>query len=179
MAALVNPAQAREHIETDLIDSALQRLIDDADALIVERFGPHAGQTTDILFRDMQTDDLLFLNRPLTGAPVSVTEWINDFSSIVLDPTDYRILYGGRALQRLINGVTARTTWGARVVVVYNPVDEAAKRTRVELDLVRLAAQYNGLMREQIGDYMSISKDEYQGERERILDALAPAIAFS
>jgi len=179
VAALITPAQAREHIESDLIDSAMQRLIDDADALIVERFGPHTGQTTDTIFRDMQTDDLLFLKRPLTGSPVSVTEWINDFSSIVLDPTDYRILYGGRALQRLINGVTGRSTWGARVVVVFNPLDELAKRTRVEIDLVRLAAQYNGLSREQVGDYMSISKDEYQGERDKILDGLAPAIAFA
>lgn len=178
MALPITVAQAREHIETDLVDAALQRLIDDADATIVERFGPHTAAVTSTSFRDMQTDDLLFLNRPMSGNPTSVTEWMNDFTSQLLDPTDYRILYGGRALQRLVSGVNGRSTWGARVVVVYTPADELAKRTRVEIDLVRLAAKYEALDHETVGDY-SANHPNYLAEREQLLDALAPAMAFA
>lgn len=178
MAALITPAQAREHIETDLLDPGLQRLIDDADALIVERFGAHSPAVTATIFRDVQTDDLVFLPRPMSAAPTSVTEWVNDISSTVLDPTDYRVLYGGRAIQRLASGVNGRSTWAARVIVVYNPIDEVARRTRVEIDLVRAATQYVSLDREVVGDYLAIHPN-YLDEREQILSGLAPAIAFA
>ena len=42
--SIVTPAQIKEHVQTDLVDAAIQRLLDDADAEIIRRLGPAATQ---------------------------------------------------------------------------------------------------------------------------------------
>ena len=55
--------------------------------------------------------------------------------------------------------------------MVYTPLDETAERTRVVIDLTRLAVQYNAVKSEGVGDYKSASVD-YEAEREKILSRL-------
>ena len=173
MPALVTPAQVREHVETDLGDTALQRLIDDADALIVARFGPHTGNVIETIAGG---GEHLFLARP-ASAIVSVSEVVDDVAS-ALAASDYRSWWGGQALQRAINGTNPSSFWGDRVTVTYTPVDESARRTRIELDLVRLAIQYDATRSSTVGDFSQTNAD-YATEREAIVGVLAPPIGVA
>lgn len=171
MATLVSPATLREHLETDLKDPALQRLLDDADAAIIDRYGPHAGNVT---VDQEGASRLLFLDRPATVI-VSVNEYTirDDSVPVLLAADDYRALYNSHALERLTTGTHARTLWGERIVIVYTPTDENARRTLIEIDLAKLAAKMEiGITLESVGDYQARFAD-YTMEYERILRRLA------
>lgn len=175
--SLLTPAQIREHVETDLADPAIERLIADAESEIVARCGAHDSQTD--LFRTGDprvfpsgVDLFIFPSRPV-GQVVSITEEERDGTSTVLAEDDYRILDGGRRIERLQNGTHPRARWGHLVKLVYQPVDDMARRTRVLIDLVRLAIEYRAYQEQWSGDVRTRHVD-YQQERERILRALAP-----
>lgn len=177
MPGLITLAQAREHIDSDLVDAALQRIIDAADAEIISRFGDH---TANVVETRTGGGRLIFLDRPALSVS-SITEHLGmpyeeDDTTLVAD--DYRLWYGGRAIERLASGTNARTYWGDRVVVTYVVVQEIARRTRVEIDLCKLAIQYDATKATSIGDF-SQTNENYQAAREAVLDELAPALAFS
>ena len=170
MPSLIDVATARQHIETGLVDAALQRLIDDADALIVERYGAHtAAYNVEV----EGGQNVLFLNRPVVSV-TSITEYAARTTTpgLVLDPSDYRILYGGRVLERLTSGANPRNEWGERLVLVYTGDPQTARRTRIELDLVRLAARYEPYTMESVGDWSVKRVDDYVAEREKLLAEL-------
>lgn len=171
MPPLITTAVARAHIETDLVDAALQRLIDDADAEIVERFGSHAGNLTEELERG-SAGRFIFPSRRVV-AVVTLNEYAlrSEDATVLLAANDYRILNNGRMVERLSSGTNPRSTWGERVVLVYSSSDQTARRTRVEIDLVRLAAKYEALKSEQIGDY-GATHQEYRRERDALLSVL-------
>lgn len=167
----LTPTQFREHFETDLGDTALGRLIADAESEIDRRFGPAAAVT------EMQHGGgrYLFLARPASSVTQVVEADVTPFgeTEVTLSASDYRIWYGGRALERLVTGTNPRDIWGTRVTVTYTPEDDTARRTRVVIDLVKLAVQYTALSSESSGDYSrNTSGTYYQQERERILRAL-------
>ena len=71
---------------------------------------------------------MLYLERPAESI-TSVTEFWGDpytETETVLDPADYRLLYGGRALGRLATGSHSRIWWSGRVVITYRPIDDSA-----------------------------------------------------
>lgn len=172
-AQILTVPQLLEHIETDLSGSALQRLIDAADQDIVDGYGPHAlsGARTETLVGGSASITLAVPALSFTsvtehvGSPISAT-------ATVLDPTDYRTWWGGRALQRISTGVNARTTWGERVDVVYVPVSRDARRRAVAIELVRLALAQEGVKSMSAGD-VSMTAHDYQSERGRLLMSLA------
>ncbi len=170
MAALITLAEMRKHVETDLEDTAMQRLIDDADATIVKQFGEHTSQVDDGLTGERR----LFPSRPI-DADLIVTETIIDGSGFeqdtVLSATDYKILNGGRVLKRQIEGDNPRQFWGQRVKLSYTPESDIVRRARVTVDLVKLAVANSGTRREEVGDFETWSLD-YEKERTSILSRL-------
>jgi hypothetical protein len=172
--ALLTVAQIRAHIDTDLTDEALGRLIDDADEEIIGWAGA-ADEETDTM-RHCELANVLFLSR--RGSEVSeVIEQIGD-DETTLDPDDYRLRNNGTQIERLGTGTNPRSTWGEIVTVTYAPVDRTARRVRVLIDLVRLAVQYSALKSESVGDY-SASSAEYEAEREKILGRLREGLSFA
>jgi hypothetical protein len=191
--------QVREHVETDLKDPALLRLIADADAEIVRRFGPHTANVNVLVDVGLTlppgdfppytypltgwigpqgwTDTRVFLPRP-ASAIVSVSETFSG-TTTVLDATDYELLMGGLMVQRVGGGTHSSYAWRGRVQIVFTPVDDSARRTRVELDLVQLALSYNALQVETIGDYSARRVDDYQQERQNILAVLEPTFSIA
>lgn len=163
--AKLTVAQVKEHIETDLPASALQRLIDDAYAEIEKRFGAEAvAPATTVSDSIVGAGRKLFLARPVSSiTSVAVTVGT---TTTVLAASDYRLRLGGRVLDRLT------TDWTGLVEVVFVPRD--ATRDRVAVDLVKLAVQYEGVSSEKVGD-TSTSHLDYSKERERLLQALAPS----
>jgi hypothetical protein len=171
MPPLITIAVARAHIETDLVDAALQRLIDDADAEIVERFGSHVGNLTEELERG-GFGRFIFPSRRVVGV-VTLNEYAlaSEVATVLLAANDYRVLNNGRMLERLSSGTNPRTAWGERNVIVYSTTDQSARRTRVEIDLVRLASVYEAKKGERAGDY-SAELLEYRKERDALLGVL-------
>ena len=181
MSALIVIADLLEHVETDLPRTALQRIIDDADAAIIERFGAHADYT---ITEDVTptTGSTLLFPRHRVASVTTITEYEGPLFDVEteteLDDSDYRLENGGRAIRRLSSGDNAATVWGDRVEMTYTPVADNARRIRVTLDLCQLALTYRGSIKtETAGDYeggSSLTPDAYQKERERLLSELAP-----
>ena len=168
---LVTVEQVREHLGTNSTDTdELQRLIDDDDAEVVRRCGPHKidGALTDVLRGGSVR---LFPSQAVEGI-TSVTETAWD-TVTVLSHDDYRTWYGGRMLERLSNGSHPRADWGERVELTYTPVDTDPQRRMAIIRLVRLGLQYSGLQSESVGPYSAQSLD-YAKEREAILKQLCP-----
>ena len=161
-------AALRAHVVTDIIDSALQQLLDDAEAAIVDRHGQLATGTDTFVGEILA--NALFLKRKAL-AITTVTEEVCDVVTI-LDPTDHKLRYEGQQIIRLSDGVNPRSTWGDVVTVVYVPADETAQRTRIAIDLVKLAVNYNALGSESTGDY-KMTALVYEDERNNILSRLA------
>ena len=172
--ALLTVAQIRQHVEADLSDDALTRLLDDADEEIVAWAG-EVDEQVDTM-RHVELSTVLFLSR--RGSEVTeVIEQIG-YDETTLDPDDYRLRNGGTQIERRSDGTNPRSTWGEIVTVTYTPVDRTARRTRVLIDLVKLAVQYSGLKSESVGDYSS-SSAEYEAERGKILGRLREGLSFA
>lgn len=172
--ALLTVAELRQHLETDLSDQALQRLLDDADAEVVRRYGPHPpGPAVET---HVGGNKYVFL-RQRAAAIQSVTETVRNVTT-VLSSDDYRVLGGGRYLERLTSGPNPRVYWGDFVTVTFEPYDDRPQRRRVIIDLVRLALEYNALESVDVGDYSASSLD-YQRERRRLLAELSRGITLS
>lgn len=182
MTTLLSPDDLRLAFETDLGDAALQLVIDDADAAIVARVGAHdASALAPLVEQHAGGGRYIFPHRKVESV-VAVTEFwggpgAETETELVAD--DYRLGHGTGSLLRLSTGTNSRGWWG-RVVLEYLPVTDNARRRRVELDLCKLVATYNGYIKQEwAGDYRSqssLTSDAYQGERERLLSELGSVV---
>ena len=163
--ALLTTAQLRDSFETDLVDDAIQRLLDDAESEIDELHGGLTSQSE----TEQGLSRSVFASREINTI-TSVTEWINN-ASTVLTVSDYRQI-GTRELRRLADGTNGRTRWGDEVVMVYVPTSDANQRTRVQLDLAKLAIQYQGTTRSKAGADLQFDFPDYEKERQAILSRL-------
>jgi hypothetical protein len=167
-ATLLTVAQLHEHLETDLPDSALQRILDSEENELILRHGAHA--TASELLPGQ--GEWLVLSRPAASI-TSITETIGD-DATVLAADDYE-LWGGLRLKREDDGTNPRECWGDTAAVVYVPASQVAQRTLVLVNLCRLAIVYTGLASEAVGsgDHSETAL-VYNQERERLLRSLAP-----
>lgn len=160
----VTPAILREHIETDLADVALQRLIDDAVAALEARYG--AGGALTQTYQVRGRTYTLWLWSPASAVD-QVRQGYRSAELTLLEPTKYLLLTNGYKLER-----TDGASWQPWVEVTSTLTDDTARRDRVTIDLVHLALQYSGLSHESSGDYTA-DVLAYQAERERLLGELA------
>lgn len=171
MTRLLSADEIRTHVETDLTDTALNRLIDDAEAEIIERHGPHAADGTIVEQHIVQPGERrVFPRRKLnTGSAVVVTRRLP--GALAADATtatsdEYEVDTLG-SIRLLAQGV-----WGGMLVTItYTPVADAARRSRVLIDLVRIAVRYEGARQAGMGD-LSVSHVDYERERSSILARL-------
>lgn len=166
--ALLTVTQIREHVETDLGNDALQRIIDSEDGEITRRFGAATTQTETL----KGGESYVFLSR-LVSSITSVTEEVNE-TTTTLAVDDYD-LWWNQAIERDSDGTNGRSTWGDKVTVVYVPQTTTPQRTLLLIQLVQLAVQYRGVQSASIGsgDY-SATYHDYQRERERLFRKLEP-----
>lgn len=166
----VTPAILKTHAETDLVDAALQRLIDAANSDITLRAGLATTITEEF---DLYVDGLSVARRRIwtrqtIGTLTSVKHGLTIKSAdltLLVENTDFTQVFNGKAIEKLGND------FQPRVVIVYTPVTDEDRRDRVVIDLCKLSIQYNGLNAEKIGDW-SGSQSNYDVERERILASL-------
>lgn len=169
-------------LQTDLPDSELLAMIDAIAAELDARFGA-AGEITVELGDPLAPADRLVttlrLLRPADiGLPITITEIDPANTGLAsheteLDAADFRILHGGRTLQRLTGGPNARTHWAPLVRVEYTPVGLAAARDEVTIKLLALDLSYRGALRsERAGDYQVTLSGDMAADREAILRTL-------
>ncbi len=176
--SLLTLTQMRVHIENDLSDEELQRVIDAAEQDIVQRYGPHVTQTDEL--DECRLSTALFLTRPASTI-TTVTEEFNiagDIDQTVLSANDYALTADGFRLRRLSSGDNPRATWGDIVVIAYVPVDESSKREGVEIAMVKLDIQFSGLDSEKVGDYAA-AQVKYEENRNKVLSRLQKRMGIS
>lgn len=173
--ALITATELREHVDTDLGDTALGRLLDDADDEITRRYGAHTGSQVET-FRPTPHSVLLHTDRSISAVtsitetfPAEIGETTNTLTS-----GDYGV-EGNRTLRRKATGSYSASCWAPLVVVTYTPVADSDRRARVTIDLVRLSVQYQAVQSHGLGD-ASVSYSDYARERELLLRVLAPSM---
>jgi len=167
--SLATIAEVRNHVETDLVDIALQQLIDDAELEIDVRIG-EVDEQIDEIENEEPFPSLIFPSRKVSSVTSIIEEIGDDITT--LEDDDFRLRQGGAAIERLSTGTNPRSTWGEIITVEYEPIDDTARRKRVIIDLVKLAVNYNALDSERIGDYSATSK-KYEDERAALINRLA------
>lgn len=176
--------RVKERTGGDLSDSELQAMIDAVAAELDARLGP-VGQITLELGDPTEPEKsylrTLRLARPIdTAEDVAVVEIDpsntgNATSELTLEAADYRVIHGGRTLQRLTAGPNGRGYWAPLVRVTYTPVSDQALRDEATIKLIALDLSYRGgLKSERAGDYSFTLSGDPVADREAILASLAP-----
>lgn len=144
----VTPEVLRDHVTTDLINDALQTLLNAAEDAINARAGA-TGDRTEFLYGGGR---FLTLARQATAIGV-ITETYGS-TVITLAADDYRIWPDGYTLERITGGTNSRWRWHGLVSVTYTPVTDESLRELVQIDLVESILNYSpGLVSERIGEW--------------------------
>lgn len=169
-------------LPTDLPDAELTAMIEAITTELDARFGVAGAITVELgdpadPMNRLRTS--LRLLRPIdTAQAITVTEIDPGNTGLAADETeldaaDFRILHGGRTLQRLTGGPNARTHWAPLVRVEYTPIGLAAAREEVTIKLLALDLTYRGAIRsERAGDYQVTLSGDMAADREAILQTL-------
>lgn len=179
-------------IETDIDEAELERIIDEANLEVIQRYGPHADTGNPITVKLAGGAQTLDLARPLDEAEdFTITEfwrtsWGGSPQSRVLEASDFQVWFGGRTIERLYTGDSPAFRWSGIapqemgfggsagwVTVEYVPVNDGNQREEVVIKLVLLNIEYNGKIRTDIAGLREFEV-VFQEERERLLRSLAP-----
>ncbi|MDD5302026.1 MAG: hypothetical protein PHS14_02870 [Elusimicrobia bacterium] len=158
MPTILTVDEVREHIETDLGDDPLTRLIEAADQEIIDRLGALASHT-----EVLNGDGLPVLPLARRASAISsATEKILD-TDYALSADDYELLGDGYALRRKQGTSCPALSWRGSVTVVYVPIGgaagELAARKKLLVDLVRLDVAYDAKKSDSLGDSSRESLD--------------------
>lgn len=169
--ALLTADEVRDHVESDLVDDALQRIIDAADAEIIRRLGALASQT------EVIPGDGLFIYLARKASSVtSITERyaVSGFSlsDLALAASDYDLLDDGYRIERLTTGTNAASRWNGQATVVYVPQDRTAERKMLLVQLVKSDLKHEGHLVATAGDVKVQQLGSYAEERASLFRAL-------
>ncbi len=142
-------------------------MIDEITAEIVARFGA-IGSIIVYLDGDRK---YLSLTRPY-GSSITIVEILGT-DETALSADDFRILDGGRTLERLSDGTNGRLLWEKLVKVTYTPLSDDERREEVVIQVVQLGVEFRGLKAEKSGDY-SVTFADYKAERNVLIGSLTP-----
>lgn len=157
--ALLTVDEVRDHVETSIVDDALERLIDNADQEIIDRLGALASQT-----EVLEGEGLEFLHLHRRASSItSAVERILE-TNYTLASTDYLLLNDGYRIQRLQGTNFPAVLWNGKVTIVYVPADETVARKKLLVDLVRLDCVYDATKSKGIGD-VSVTAVDHAAER--------------
>ncbi len=181
---LLTAAGVRRHVETDLDDAALQRVIDRLDAELAQRAGPHGGPLVETLAGGWPS---VFLRRPIERVTrVREGARIETGTAALRADEDYRVWPAQGRIERLAPGAVlggpAIDGGGPRfaplVEVSYEPVDDREPRRRVLLELVRLDLAQSGRAAESAGEDYRYQGLDYRAHREALLAEARPFLTL-
>lgn len=172
MANILTLAEVRAHVENDLSDAAFQQIIDAADAEILRRLGPIATQS-EVLEGGAR---FLRLAREISSITSIVERYsVNGigYQNITLTSTDYSVLADNRTIERLFTGPTPADVFLGLVTFTYIPADTTAERKILLIKLVKLDANYAGIISDSIGDVRVQYMNNHAEEKAALFRALA------
>jgi hypothetical protein len=166
MPTILTVDEVREHVETDLGDSPLTRLIEAADQEIIDRLGALATHT-DVV--DGEGLKLLPLSRRASTIS-SVVERVDE-TDYTLAANDSVLQADGFRLRRAQGSNYPALEWRGQVTVTYVPyggaAGELAMRKKLLVDLVRLDVEFDARQSDSIGDASRTSLD-HSAERNKM-----------
>lgn len=170
---ILTPDQLREHVTTALEDDALWRLLDAAEAAIIEVAGPYGATITELVEGRYGR---LILSRPAASI-VAVREASRDVDDEYedTDAGDYTLV--GTSVLRHRIGI-----WKPLVEVEYVPANDAALRMSVQIQLVELALNWQpGLTQNTAGNWSETFSNsvEYEAQRQAILAQMRASVAMA
>lgn len=142
--SLLTVSQVRDHVETGMIDGALERFLDAQDADIIRRLGP-LSTNTQVL---PGGNPYLYLGRKSSAIVSAVERVSRSADETTLDDDDYSLLADGYRVERLNDGTNPATGWRGEVTIVSTPTDETAQRKSLLIKLVMLDVRYDGVSKE-------------------------------
>ena len=157
----------QERVETDLTGTELQSMIDEVVAEIERRFGVEGSI---IVYLD---GDRKYLSLIRESSTITSIKEILGTDETTLETDDYRVLDGGRTLERLGTGTNGRLLWEKLVKVTYVPASKAEEREEVVIQVVQLGIEYKGIRSEKSGD-STVQFADYKIERDALIGALTP-----
>lgn len=167
--SLVSVADVRaRNFGGDLSDSALQDVIDAAEAWLARAIGPLSGERTET-FYPRRGYEPLYLRRS-----TATVEVVNNGTTLTAGDSvgDYRLLYSGSVVE-LVHGDWISGLDIGPVTVTYTPDDEPLVREAI-INLIRINAAEGPYVSERIGDY------SYQkAQAARSLDTARQAVVDS
>lgn len=182
-STLMTQAEMRSHVETDLADADLQRVMDSEEEEMVKRFGDHAASDSSAAsevekFYDAIGQTFVYLSREVTSVTTVVEKIVNKYgtSSTTLASNDYE-LWDNRRLRRLADGTNSRQSWQDVVEVTYEPYDDRARRRGLLIQLCKLSLIYDATSSTSVGEVSSSSLD-YSSEREKLYGTLVGTGGF-
>lgn len=152
---LVTPNDVRIRVQTSKSDADLQDLINDEEAEVFRRYGPHADGELSVTETHEGGARSIFLHRPI----VSVTSVTDNGTST----TGYTV-YASQG--RVLAGSDGR--WGGPVVVTYVPQDDRARRRSVIIELVRLALEQTAMRSESVAGEYSYQAPDWEVARAKL-----------
>lgn len=179
---LLTPDDLKEHFQTSLSDTALQRIIDFNEAAINAVVGPLGQEVTEVHYLNGYESIILLRWRPQITTSPSMPVIIEGYglsNPTTLADDDWRL--SGSTLRRIDYGTHPAVYFDTPVAVTYVPQDNEDDRIRVLLALAKLDATYRpGLSAFTVGKHREEFKTEAQGggysaERDAILATLLPA----
>lgn len=166
--SLLTIGYLRSKVETALDDDDLQAIIDDEESEVNRRFGQPGDGTTAVAETLSGGDGELFLSRPFVSiSSVSERASLNS-SDATLGASDYLTWPEQGRITRMTTG----RSWGARVVVIYVPIDERARRRQVLTELVRLTLQQTVMKSESVAGEYSYTAPDWDAARQALYQRL-------
>ena len=199
-APLISTDDLRLHVETGLPDAALEQVIAQMDALIVERHGPHDGPLTETVYpystrgtsgypgdsigyayghHDYAYGDAGYFWADISShvrvnRPIASITSITAYDSYRADATATVIPADEYRVEgRLLVRLMRR--YSPRVVIVYMPVDNRPARQRVLVQLVRSELRWAPVMAEGV-DGASVTYRAYGLDQRAILESLRESL---
>ena len=161
---LLSVAEVKEHVSTDLSDTALERIVDAQDLYIRQMVGVHDPAATMSYTAD-QPGRRISLPRRATSID-SVTILSPYGGERVMDASRYWLASEGLAVQ--VYDYYVYYPEVDRIMVVFTPASENVQRANALIELVRLAVQDTGLAMERDDTYSYQAKNKMKARMEII-----------
>lgn len=166
MPTILTVDEIRQHVETDLPDEAMTRLVEAADQEIIDRLGALASET-----KTIDGEGLKLLPLPRRASSItSVVERVDE-TDYTLAANDSELQADGFRLRRAQGSNYPALEWRGQVTVTYVPyggaTGELAMRKKLLADLVRLDCAYQAEASSSVGDASRTALD-HAAERNKI-----------
>ena len=165
---LLTVEDLEEHVETDLPEDAIARLIEATTKDITDRYGANTDVEATVDVRG--GNRRLYIPYPPAERIIEIKEYRPGYNQLprdakVVDPNVYQMISEGSVMR-------VGHSFAERVIIRYMPINDMGQRRHMAIDLVRLAIVYEAEKISGVGEGgfgINTEHVDYQKERNAIL----------